>query len=231
MSELVRMIMQRLICTAICVLIASATPHLAGHSPQDGTALRTQFVTVQAGVKLEVLDWGGTGQYLVLLAGGGNTAHVFDSFAPKLAELYHVLGITRRGFGLSSAPQEGYDPQRLADDVVAVLDALHISNPVLIGHSIAGEELSAVSKYHPERVLGLIYLEAGGSFALYNPERGDYTPALAELRDDLSSLQKNLYDDAAISKTSTDLALFKTNLDEVQHEVEVQIRLLRSRVI
>jgi len=195
-------------------------PPLHASPSQDGTALRTQFVTVEPGIKLEFLDWGGTGRFLVLLAGGGNTAHVFDSFAPKLATYYHVIGITRRGFGLSSVPQNGYGPHRLADDVVAVLDAMHISNPVLVGHSIAGEELSAVSKYHPGRAAALIYLDAGGSFALYNPEHGDYTPALAELRDDLSSLQKSLYDDAVISKTSTDLALFQKNLAEVRHEVE-----------
>lgn len=156
----------------------------------------------------------------MLLAGGGNTAHVFDNLGPKLAKRYHVIGITRRGFGLSSAPQSGYDPRRLGDDVVAVLDALHISNPVLVGHSIAGEELSAVSTYHPGRVAALIYLDAGGSFALYNPEHGDYTPAIAELKDDLSALQKSLYDDVVISKTSRDIALFQANLAEVRHEVE-----------
>jgi hypothetical protein len=51
----------------------------------------TLFITVDKGVKLEVLDWGGSGRPLVLLAGGGNTAHVFDDFAPKLTDQY--LGV------------------------------------------------------------------------------------------------------------------------------------------
>jgi non-heme chloroperoxidase len=34
-----------------------------------------RFVTVAPEVRLKVLDWGGTGRNLVLLAGGGNTAH------------------------------------------------------------------------------------------------------------------------------------------------------------
>jgi non-heme chloroperoxidase len=213
--------MRQVLRVAACLLVvcAAALP-LNGALPRQEAVVRTQFVTVQPDVKLEVLDWGGTGKCLVLLAGGGNTAHVFDSFARELAGHYHVIGITRRGFGLSSAPRSGYDPKRLGDDVVAVLDALHITNPVLVGHSIAGEELSAVSKYHAGRVAGLVYLDAGGSFALYNPEHGDYTPALAKLKDDLSALQNNLYDDAVISETSTDLALFQANLAEVRHEVE-----------
>src|SRR5580704_1641412 len=208
------------IWTTVFALMACAAFAQNGPSPQGESALKTQFVEVQPDVKLEVLDWGGTGRSLVLLAGGGSTAHVYDSLGPKLAVHYHVIGITRRGFGQSSAPQTGYDPRRLGDDVVAVLDALHIANPVLVGHSIAGEELSAVSTYHPGRAAGLIYLEATGTFALYNPKYGDYTPALAELRDDLSALQKHLYDDGLISKTLTDTALFQANLANLQAEVE-----------
>jgi pimeloyl-ACP methyl ester carboxylesterase len=135
------------IWVTVFALIACVAFAQNGRASRGETALKTQFVDVQPDVKLEVLDWGGTGRNLVLLAGLGNTAHVFDSLGPKLAAHYHVIGITRRGFGQSSAPQTGYDPRRLGDDVVAVLDALHITDPVLVGHSIAGEELSAVSTY------------------------------------------------------------------------------------
>src|ERR1700694_1200037 len=67
----------------------------------DPSPHAVRFVTVEKGVQLEVLDWGGSGEAVVLLAGGGNTAHVFDDFAPKLASDHHVYGITRRGFGAS----------------------------------------------------------------------------------------------------------------------------------
>jgi len=105
----------------------------------------------------------------VLLA-GGNTAHVFASLAPKLATHFHVYGITRRGAGVSSSPPSGYTVRQSGDDVAAVLDALGLTDPVLIGHSAAGQEMSAVSKYHPGRAAALVYLDAGGPFALYNPD-------------------------------------------------------------
>lgn len=212
--------MDRQICMSALAVIACAACAQNAPSFRGETALKAQFVEVQPGIKLEVLDWGGTGHNLVLLAGLGNTAHVFDSLGPKLAAHYHVIGITRRGIGQSSAPQTGYDPKRLGDDVVAVLDNLHITDPVLVGHSIAGEELSAVSSYHPGRAAALVYLDAGAPFALFNPKHGDYTPALAQLRDDLSALQKNLFDDGLISKTLTDMALFQANLAELRGEVE-----------
>src|SRR5262252_10429593 len=176
--------MGRQIRMTVFTLMACAACAQNALSFQGETALKTRFVEVQPDVKLEVLDWGGTGRNLVLLAGLGNTAHVFDSLGPKLAAHYHVIGITRRGFGQSSVPQTGYDARRLGDDIVAVLDAFHIADPVLVGHSIAGEELSAVSTYHPGRAAALIYLDAGGTFAFYNPKHGDYIPALAQLRDD-----------------------------------------------
>lgn len=135
---------------------------LCAQQPQwkDPSPHRIQFVHVDDGVHLEVLDWGGSGRALVLLAGSGNSAHVFDDFAVKLANFCHVYGITRRGYGASSHPESGYGAQRLADDVVAVLDALHLKTPVLAGHSLGGHELTALASAHPDRAAGLIYMDS-----------------------------------------------------------------------
>ncbi|HEV2194708.1 MAG TPA: alpha/beta hydrolase [Candidatus Acidoferrum sp.] len=128
----------------------------------------THFVTVDEKVRLEVLDWGGSGRPLVLLAGGGDTAHVFDDFAPKLTPSFHVYGITRRGFGESGFSPEGWGADRLGDDVLAVLDALKLEKPILVGHSLGGEELSSVATRYPSRVAALVYLEAGYPYAFDN---------------------------------------------------------------
>lgn len=71
----------------------------------DPSPHRRQLLEVEADVAVEVLDRGGSGRAIVLLAGGGNTAHVFDDFAPPLTARYHVYGITRRGYGVSSKPK------------------------------------------------------------------------------------------------------------------------------
>ena len=39
---------------------------------------------------------------------------------------------------------------------------------MLVGHSIAGAELSAVGTLHPDRIAGLVYLEAGYPYAFDN---------------------------------------------------------------
>jgi pimeloyl-ACP methyl ester carboxylesterase len=149
---------------------------LSAAAQTNASTANVQFVTVDQDVRLEVLDWGGTGRPLVFLAGLGNTAHVFDNFAPKFTANYHVYGITRRGFGASSKPDPAngnYGANRLGDDVLAVLDALKLDRPVLAGHSLAGEELSSIGSRHPDRVAGLIYLDAGYGYAFYDRAHGD----------------------------------------------------------
>ena len=158
-------------CLAGSVLLALLGVPLHSQSLaawKDPSPHTTRFVTVDNGVRLEVLDWGGSGRPMILLAGGGNTAHVFDDFAPKLTAHSHVYGITRRGFGASGYSATDHPADRLGDDVVAVVEALNLEKPILVGHSIAGVELSSVANSHASRVAGLVYLDAAYSYAFDN---------------------------------------------------------------
>ena len=165
------------------LLIALLTPFHPRQSAawRDPSPHTIKFVSVDKGVRLEVLDWGGTGRPVILLAGGGDTAHVFDEFAPKLTANYRVYGITRRGFGAS-----GYSPLKagadsLGEDVLAVIHALKLNRPVLVGHSIAGVELSSVANLDPKAIAGVVYLEAAYPYAFDNGE-GPSMKALQEIQ-------------------------------------------------
>jgi pimeloyl-ACP methyl ester carboxylesterase len=158
--------------------------------PLDPSPYTVHFVTVDKDVKLEVLDWGGTGRPIILLTGLGDNAHRFGQFAPQLTPTYHVYGITRRGFGNSSPSPSGYSADRLADDVLTVMDVLSISKPVLVGHSLGGEELSSIGSRHPDRVAGLIYLDAAFGYAAYDTNRGDLRVDLNDLIANLQSLRR-----------------------------------------
>ena len=116
---------------------------------------------------------------------------VFDEFARKLIGSYHVFGITRRGSGASSKPavtSENYSVERLGNDVLAVCDVLHLNKPVLVGHSIAGEELIDIGFKHPEKVAGLAYLDAISGYSFYDPARGDFMIDLVDLEKQLGAL-------------------------------------------
>ena len=169
------------------VLLVLLVVTLHAQEKRDSSRHMIQMVSVDKGVSLEVLDWGGTERPLVLLTGLADTAHIFDEFASKLTALYHVYGITRRGRGASGAPEANatnYSADRLGKDVLTVIDTLHLIKPVIAGHSMAGEELSYIGSHHPEKVAGLIYMEAGYPYALYRAD-GELELDSIELRNQL----------------------------------------------
>lgn len=127
---------------------------------KDPSKHQVRFINVEPGVKLEVLDWGGSGETILLLAGHGNTGHIFDDFAPLLAKDFRVFALTRRGFGASSQPEESYDLTRMVQDIAQVTDALKLKRVHLVGHSIAGDEMTRFARTFPNQTGKLIYLDA-----------------------------------------------------------------------
>jgi non-heme chloroperoxidase len=199
-----------LICVTGAVRAQSAPPHPV----EDTSPHSARLIDVDKDVKLEVRDWGGTGRPLILLAGLGFDAHVYDTFAPKLVPAYHVYAITRRGFGASSFPKpdgSNYSADRLGDDILAVMNALHIEKPVLVGHSLAGEELSSIGSRYPEKVAGLVYLDAGYGYAYYNDKatQGDALIDWAELRAEFARFTSPLAprDQKAVTQHLLDVSL------------------------
>src|SRR5712691_3313961 len=125
---------------------------------RDPSPHHVRWITVDSSVRLEVLDWGGSGQPLVLL-GCYLTAHVHDDFAPKLTNQFHVYGITRRGIGASDKPTTGYTVQRSVNDVLEVLDSLNLQKSLLVGTSCAGQILTMFASLHSDRLRGVVYID------------------------------------------------------------------------
>jgi len=183
---------------------------------------------VEPGVKLQVLDWGGSGPPVILLAGLGSTAHEFDRFAPKLTAKYHVYGITRRGFGKSSRPSpttDNYSAERLGKDVLAVIAQLKLKRPVLVGHSIAGEELSYIGTTSPNSVAGLVYLDAAQGYAFYDPAVSNPDIDYDVLRRDLERLaairSMSIKDrNSLLNEIAETLPRFEKDLDSIRQLVD-----------
>jgi non-heme chloroperoxidase len=196
--------------------LAQTAPATTWHDP---SLHHSEMITVDQGVQLEVLDWGGMGGPLVFLSGLGNTAHIWDNFAPKFTRKHHVYAITRRGFGRSTHAGAGYPPERLSDDVLAVMAQLKIEKPVLIGHSMAGEEMSSIGTRHPELVSALIYLDAAYSYAFYDAA-GDYQASLVDLQKKIDALAKTPEDPALMEQVKAALPQFEENLNRKANSVE-----------
>lgn len=123
---------------------------------------RTGFVAVEDGV-LEYRDWGGEGPAVVLLAGLGDTALVWDDIGPALAKGFRTVAFTRRGYAPSTvSPDDGtiYGVESRSRDTMAAIEALGLERPILVGHSLAGDELSWIGANEPDFAAGLVYLDA-----------------------------------------------------------------------
>jgi non-heme chloroperoxidase len=142
------------------VLHAQGKPSPAADNWHDTAPHTVGYVQISTSVRLHYLDFGGTGPPIVFLAGLGNTAHAFDTFAPAFTDRFRVIALTRRGFGESTHPPSGYDAPRLVEDLRTAIDKLHLGRVILVGHSIAGEEMTRFAGTYPDRVAKLVYLDA-----------------------------------------------------------------------
>ena len=175
--------MVRLIQLAVGLALLTTPGDLARSAQQspagwrDPSSHRVRFVTVDSSVRLEVLNWGSSGSPVVLL-GCYLTAHVYDDFAPKLANQFRVFAITRRGIGASDKPATGYSVQRSADDVREVLESLKLERAVLVATSCGGQILNPLASQRPDLVGGLVYLNGAEDPTLTSI---DYDPPLPDV--------------------------------------------------
>ncbi len=114
------------------------------------------------GLRLHGLEWGEPGRpALCLLHGGAAHAHWFDRVAGTFVERFHVLALDQRGHGESQwAVPPAYATEDFAGDLGAVADAMGWGRFVVVGHSMGGHNALAFSAWRPERVRGLVFIDA-----------------------------------------------------------------------
>ncbi len=103
-----------------------------------------------SGLRLQYLDWGGTGKPIVFIHGSGDSPHYFDEIGPALIGQHRVVALARRGHGQSDRPTMPFSIDDLAADVLQFMDSLKIGAAILVGFSFGGNEVTRVA----ERLIG-----------------------------------------------------------------------------
>jgi pimeloyl-ACP methyl ester carboxylesterase len=119
-----------------------------------------RFITAN-GLNFHLIDWGGSGEWLILLHGLASQAHIWDLVAPRLTDSFRVIAIDQRGHGLSDKPDSGYDFATIASDLDAIMQTLKIDRALLAGHSWGGNVALQYAADHSERVRGLVLIDGG----------------------------------------------------------------------
>jgi pimeloyl-ACP methyl ester carboxylesterase len=105
---------------------------------------------------------GGHGPALLLIHGWPETWYAWRHVMPALAQDFTVVAVDQRGIGLSDKPATGYDTGTLANDLVALMDALGHERFAVAGHDTGFAIGYALAADHPERVERVALLEIPG---------------------------------------------------------------------
>jgi pimeloyl-ACP methyl ester carboxylesterase len=104
------------------------------------------------GLRFHYAEAGAGDDVVLCLHGWPQNSYEWRHLMPALAGEHRVLALDLRGFGWSDAPEDGYEKENLADDVLAVLDALGIERVKLVGHDWGGWIGFLLGLREPERI-------------------------------------------------------------------------------
>ncbi len=116
---------------------------------------RADDVTVN-GLRIHYYRTGGEKPVVLLLHGLTDSAFCWERLARELASHYDLVLPDARGHGLSEAPPTGYSAADHAADAAALIRALDLGKPVVIGHSMGAAEAMELAAGYPELVRAAI---------------------------------------------------------------------------
>jgi non-heme chloroperoxidase len=154
-------------------------------------------IALDTGIALGVQEFG-SGPPVVLIHGGAATHGVWDHQAAALMGRYRSLAVDLRGSGDSDRPPSGYSIDVFAADVAALVDALHLERPVVVGHGLGSHVALRLAATRPELVGALCLASAAPWFV------GDRDAAAGGFPDEL---WERMLGDAARNRAQADLDL------------------------
>lgn len=158
---------------ALFLVVAIIGLAIWGYAPdRDVAELRaeyagepSQFITLDNGQSVHVRDTGPRGApVLLLLHGSGASLHTWDGWAKALEQDYRVIRYDQPGHGLTGPHIDtDYTAKAFADTAALLMDKLSIANYVIAGNSMGGWVAWNHALAYPERVKGLILIDASGA--------------------------------------------------------------------
>ena len=112
----------------------------------------------------------GEGNPVVLITGFSGDTSFFKQMIPELASKYRVITFDNRGAGLTRYPGQGIRSQDFVDDVLALMDHLHVFKAHMLGWSMGAHIAQEFALQHSDRLRSLTIVSAYP----YRPARSSY---------------------------------------------------------
>jgi pimeloyl-ACP methyl ester carboxylesterase len=130
----------------------------SANGPDDAVTVKSGFAPVA--VPTLYYETAGQGEPIVLIHGGQMDRRMWDRQFSNLGKTYQVVRYDVRGFGQSPGAIMPYSDD---DDLLALLDHLHIARVHLVGLSLGGRISLDFALTHPERVKSVVLVGPGMS--------------------------------------------------------------------
>lgn len=161
---------RRSVATSLAAVALAGAPTARADSSAPAADVRPSFVETDDGASLFYLDWG-TGKPVLFTHAWALNADIWEYQLTELVDHgLRCVAYDRRGHGRSSDPGRGYDYDRLADDLAAVIDRLGLHDVTLVGFSMGnGEAVRYLSRHGSSRIARLVMVstippQSSGSF-------------------------------------------------------------------
>jgi pimeloyl-ACP methyl ester carboxylesterase len=130
------------------------------------TKMRVATIDVGSRVRLAIRGWDEVpppvGRPFLLVHGLASNARLWDGVAGGLAAMGHpTVAVDLRGHGQSSKPDEGYDFGSMAGDLRALVRAVGLRQPVLVGQSWGADVVVETAGRFPTLVAGVVCVDGG----------------------------------------------------------------------
>ena len=165
-----------LAAAAVAALVTGSRPTEA----QNPGRARPSFIETDDGASLFHVDWG-TGKPVLFTHAWGLNADIWEYQLVELVDQgLRCVAYDRRGHGRSSDPGRGYDYDRLADDLAAVINQLDLTDVTLVAHSMGnGEAVRYLRRHGGARIARLVMLST-----IPPQSTSDFSPLIAGLKQD-----------------------------------------------
>lgn len=136
---------------------------------QDLAEPDSRFMEVNS-LEVHYKMYGSGEPVVILLHGFASSTYTWNDIMPELAESGTVIAYDRPAFGLTERPMPGdwegespYSNESQVALLIGLMDALEVENAILVGHSAGAGIAFETALEHPQRVSGLILVDAAVS--------------------------------------------------------------------
>jgi len=182
-----------LICTALATPVAPVAADAAPKAPPLGVDLdkfdsSKRTMQLPNGIALGYAEIGPhQGRPIVLIHGYTDNARDWVPMLPYLDKSARLILVDIRGHGLSSKPECCYTRFDFAYDIKLLLDALHVAEADIVGHSLGSIIAQTFAEFWPERTHRLVLIASTGGSHPSCPASAvkamDYRSEIAKLKD------------------------------------------------